>query len=323
MTDRLRQDPQVTVVIAAWNAGGTIARAIESALAQTLPVEVVVVDDRSSDDTRTLAEALAVDEPRLTVLCQAENGGPSAARNRAIAASRAPWIAVLDSDDWMEPGRLATLVELAERHGADFMADDLWKLDEGAPVAERRLMLGNVSGPTRVTAADFVRSNLSAAYGGRREMGFLKPLMSRGFLEREGLAYDPEIRLGEDYVLYTQALLCRAVFMLTGPAGYVATVRPESLSGRHPTEAHAHLVAADRAMLARTDLPAEIRRALEAHLMEQRKKWAWRRLIDAVRETDPVAALRCFWAPPQVTLDLFRRLAREALTRLRRRTGMG
>lgn len=106
-------------------------------------------------------------------------------------------------------------------------------------------MLGGVTGPTPVTAMDFVVSNLSAAHGGRREMGFLKPLMSRSFLERQGLVYDPGIRLGEDYVLYAQALLCGAVFLLTEPAGYVATVRPDSLSGRHPTEAHAHLVAAD------------------------------------------------------------------------------
>lgn len=104
MADRLQTPPRVTVVIAAWNAETTILRAIDSALAQTVPVEVVVVDDRSTDDTRALAEGRASCDPRLTVLSQAENGGPSAARNRAIAESHAPWIAVLDSDDWMEPG---------------------------------------------------------------------------------------------------------------------------------------------------------------------------------------------------------------------------
>ena len=323
MTDPRRDDPEVTVVIAAWNAETTIDRAIESALAQTVPVEVVVVDDHSGDETRARAAALADSEPRLTVLAQPVNGGPSAARNRAIETSRAPWITVLDADDWMEPARLGRLLELAERHGADFMADDLWKLDEGAPISERRRMLGDVAGPTPVTAAEFVACNLSADHGKRREMGFLKPLMSRRFLTRHGLSYDPGIRLGEDYVLYTEALLCGAVFLLTAPAGYVATVRPGSLSGRHPTEAHADLVRADRALLTRADLSRATREALEAHLMEHRKKWAWRRLIDAVRDADPSAALRCFWGPPQVALDLFGRLAREALARARRRAGMG
>ena len=323
MTDQPRSEPRVTVVIAAWNAEGTILRAIESALAQTVPVEVVVVDDCSTDGTRRLAETRAESDPRLTVLRQSVNGGPSAARNRAIEASRAPWIAVLDSDDWMEPERLARLLRLAEGHAADFMADDLWKVDEGAPLSERRPMLGHVTGTVPVSAADFVSSNLSARHGGRREMGFLKPLMSRAFLERHGLNYDPGIRLGEDYVIYTQALLDGAVFMLTEPAGYVATVRPGSLSGRHPTEAHAHLVAADRNLLSHKDLSAATRKALEAHLMEQRKKWAWRRLIDAVRDADAIAALCCFWAPPQVTLDLLGRVLREALARLGRRAGMG
>lgn len=323
MTDQGRNDPQVTVVIAAWNAEETIIRAIDSALSQTVPVEVIVVDDRSTDNTPTLAENRAKDDPRLTVLCQPENAGPSAARNRAIAAGRAPWIAILDSDDWMEPDRLARLLDLAARHGADFMADDLWKLDVGAPEATRRPMLGDVTGMIPVTSAEFVASNLSAGHGGRREMGFVKPLMSRSFLDRHGLNYDPNIRLGEDYVIYMQALLEGAVFLLTGPTGYVATVRPNSLSGHHPTEAHAHLVAADRALLARKDLSADTRRALEAHMMEQYKKWAWRKLIDAVRAADPVAALRCFWAPPQVTVDLFGRLIREAVVRARRRTGAG
>ena len=323
MTDRGPADPTVTVVIAAWNAETTIMRAVDSALAQSVPVEVIVVDDCSTDATAALVGQAAARDPRLTLLRQDRNGGPAAARNRAIAESGAPWITVLDSDDWMEPERLALLVELAESRDADFVADDLWKVDEGAPVSERRAMLGGVSGTHALGAAEFVLSNLSAGHGGRREMGFLKPLMSRRFLERHGLTYDPRIRLGEDYVLYANALLDGARFLLTGPAGYVATVRRSSLSGRHPTEAHAHLAAADRAMLGRRDLSPDVRRAIEAHLLEQRRKLAWRRLIDAKGATDPIAAARCFWAPPKVCLDLLGRLTNETLARLRRRAGTG
>ncbi|CTQ32698.1 glycosyltransferase family 2 protein [Jannaschia rubra] len=312
--------PQAAVVIAAWNAGATIDRAIDSALAQTVPVEVLVVDDASDDDTA--ARAMAHGDPRLRVLRQPRNMGPSAARNRAIDESRAPWIAVLDADDRMEPERLARMTVTARDTGADFLADDLWKQPEGAPEAERSRLLSDESiGTVPVDAAAFIRANLSARHGGRREMGFLKPLMSRAFLDHHDLRYDPGIRLGEDFVLYARALLAGARFVLTDPMGYVAHVRPGSLSGQHPTEAHGHLVAADRAMLALPGLDAPTRAALRAHMMEQHKKWAWRRMIDAVRASDPRAAAACFRAPPQVGVDLIGRLGREVGRRLLSRRG--
>ena len=323
MTDPLGSAPLVTIVIAAWNARDTILRAVDSALAQTVPVEVVVVDDGSTDDTLALARTRVEPGLRLTVLAQRANMGPSAARNRAIAESGAPWIAVLDADDRMLPDRMERLIAEAVRHGSDFMADDLWKLPEGAPETDKHPMIGGLTAPMPLSAAEFVASNLSSRHGGRREMGFLKPLMARAFLDRHGLSYDPDIRLGEDYVLYTQALLAGARFWLAPPAGYVAFVRTTSLSGSHPTRAHADLIRADRAMLARADLDVGVRRALEAHLMEQRKKWAWRRLIDAKRGSNLAAAARCFWAPPAVGIDLLRRLALAAGQRMRqpRRSG--
>ncbi|MEM8851912.1 MAG: glycosyltransferase family 2 protein [Pseudomonadota bacterium] len=311
------QSPLVTVVIAAWNAEQTLARAIDSAVAQTIPVEVIVVDDASTDGTAALADRLAAEAPAVQVLRQARNAGPSAARNRAITESRAPWIAVLDADDRMAPDRLSILLETARKTNADFVADDLWKQAEGAPDDQRHRMLSDeMLGIVPLDAEAFIRGNLSARHGGRRELGFLKPLMSRAFLAQHGLRYDPTIRLGEDFVLYAQALLRGARCVLTDPAGYVATVRPGSLSGQHPTEAHAHLIEADLAMLAWPDLPNGVRAALHAHLLEQRKKWAWRRLIDAVRTSDMRAAMGCFWAPPQVGADLLARLGREAVGRL-------
>lgn len=315
--------PEVTVIMAAWNAQATVVRAIRSALDQTVPLEIVVVDDCSSDRTLALIEELAMREPRLKVLRQAYNQGPAAARNRALVESRAEWVTVLDSDDWMESGRLAALLAFARHRNADFVADDIWKIDEGSPVSERRAMLGDVGDPQILSAERFVSSNLTAEHGGRREMGFLKPLMRRQFLLQNELRYDEAIRLGEDYVLYTKALLDGAVFVLVPPAGYVATVRSTSLSGRHATDVHARLAAADRDMLCRQDLPAATKQALEAHLLEQRRKLAWRQLIDAVRDADPVAAARCFWAPPRVVVDLLSRLTRESITRVRQRVGMG
>lgn len=316
--------PQVSVLIAAWRAEATLARAIDSALAQTVAVEVMVIDDASPDGTAQVAHASAASDPRVQVFRQNTNLGPSAARNEGLSRTQAPWVTVLDADDFFcTTDRLERLVAIAKAENADFVADDLWKVAEEDPNGPRTTMLSDTPiGTQHLDAAAFVTGNLSSRHGGRRELGFLKPLMSRAFLTEHGLSYDPQIRLGEDYVLYASALISGARFVLTDPLGYSAVVRPDSLSGQHPTEAHERLIAADRTLLALPEVDPPTRAALRAHLMEQRKKWAWRRLIDAKGAADPSAALACFWAPPAVIADLLARLGREVTTRIGRRLGM-
>ncbi len=96
---------RVSVVIPAWNRAATIARAIGSALAQDpSPLEVIVVDDGSTDATPEVVAAIG--DPRLSLITQA-NGGVAAARNLGIAEARGELVAFLDSDDEWLPGKLA------------------------------------------------------------------------------------------------------------------------------------------------------------------------------------------------------------------------
>ena len=93
----------VSVIIPAYNVGRIVGRAIESALAQTAPpLEIIVVDDGSSDDTGAVAEQYGA---KVRVLRQA-NAGPAAARNRGARAAAGDWLAFLDSDDAWLPTKL-------------------------------------------------------------------------------------------------------------------------------------------------------------------------------------------------------------------------
>ena len=93
----------LSVVIPTYNCGAFVGQAIDSALAQTYPaVEVVVVDDGSTDDT---AERLRAYGGRIRVVTQ-ENRGLSAARNAGIAAAGGTYVALLDSDDAFHPRKL-------------------------------------------------------------------------------------------------------------------------------------------------------------------------------------------------------------------------
>jgi len=122
--------PIATIVIPAWNAEGFVAEAVQSALRQTEPdIEVLAVDDCSTDGTAALLEALARDDPRLRVLRSRINGGPGAACNLGYAQARGEWVTVLDADDLYLPTRIERLVALAEAAGADMIADNLLQQD--------------------------------------------------------------------------------------------------------------------------------------------------------------------------------------------------
>ncbi len=101
------------VVIPAYNAAATLARALDSVFAQTLlPVEVVVVDDGSPD--RAAIETVVARYGQRVRLLQRENGGPAAARNDGARASSASWIAFLDADDAWLPEKMQRQLELGE-----------------------------------------------------------------------------------------------------------------------------------------------------------------------------------------------------------------
>src|SRR5690606_9522045 len=118
--------PRVSIVMANYNGAAHIAAAVRSVLRQTeTSLELIVSDDGSDDDSLACARAAADGDPRLVVVGAKRRSGPAAARNRALAVARGGWLAIVDNDDYIEPGRLARLIDAAEADGADIAADDL------------------------------------------------------------------------------------------------------------------------------------------------------------------------------------------------------
>lgn len=103
----------VSVIIPAYNAAWCVAKAIDSALAQTYALtEVLVVDDGSTDETATVVEAYGA---RVRLLRQA-NGGLSSARNLGIRNARGEYVAFLDADDYWLPAKLERQINLMRAH---------------------------------------------------------------------------------------------------------------------------------------------------------------------------------------------------------------
>ena len=112
-TDR----PTVTVVIPCFNYGRFLPEAVTSVLSQDgVEVDVVVVDDRSTDDSLAVARALAVDHPAVRVLAHDTNQGPVATFNDGLEFVTGEFLVRLDADDLLTPGSLARAAALAHSY---------------------------------------------------------------------------------------------------------------------------------------------------------------------------------------------------------------
>lgn len=95
-------EPLVSVIIPAYNCAGLISRAIDSALIQKVPLEVIVVNDGSEDDLDQVMETYR-DNPALSYVKNETNLGASGSRNKGVAMARGEYVAFLDADDyWAE-----------------------------------------------------------------------------------------------------------------------------------------------------------------------------------------------------------------------------
>jgi len=119
--------PLVSVIIPAYNSGTYLGDAIDSMRAQTLrDIEIIVVDDGSTDDSLAVARARAALDPRVRVIARATpSGRPSVPRNEAMRAARGRYIALLDADDVSTEHRLESAVDAMTRTGARFAFTDM------------------------------------------------------------------------------------------------------------------------------------------------------------------------------------------------------
>lgn len=305
---------EVTLVIPCYNAADTITRTIESALAQTVPVRIIVVDDCSTDNSFQVVSALAEKHAQIKLFRQAVNGGPGKARNTGLRLAETEWVAGLDSDDFLLPERTERLLAHVRGREVDFLMDDIIRIWPGQEPADGvRVWRDDPVGTVQMGLAEFVRENTLKHTGFRREIGYLKPLMRTAFLRKHSLEFREDMRLAEDYEFYARALVAGARLEVIDPCGYIALNREGSLSKAVPTKAMEKVVAADRALLAAPGLSSDARAALREHLAQSQVDLQWMRLIDAVRARSVPAALGVFFTPPPVAAGVVQRLVKHVL----------
>jgi succinoglycan biosynthesis protein ExoO len=219
---------RIAVIIASYNVAGCISRAIQSAQNQTVsPTEIIVSDDCSSDGTVEIVARLAETDPRIRLLISERNTGPGAARNRAIEATDADWIAVLDGDDAWKPRRLERLLEVSAQGDCAIVVDNYTRFDDSTGRE-----LGDAFYDTRpvslLTAPRFIASEHPL---GRVRFGLLKPMVRRKFLLEHGISYPTQINLAEDFHFFARVLLEGGKALLLNEAHYIYTLPQSPVSG--------------------------------------------------------------------------------------------
>jgi succinoglycan biosynthesis protein ExoO len=311
--------PDVTFVIAAYNAEDTIRRAIESALAQRgVSVEVIVADDRSSDSTAAIAGSFP--DERVRVVTLDGNRGPGGARNAALVIAKGRWIAVLDSDDTVFPGRIARMITRAENAGAIAAVDNIEVIKEREARGETMFRLDQLAKIHEITLADFIASNL--VFKTTFNFGYMKPIFVRRFIETHGLRYEENLPIGEDYIFLASILAKGGKCVVEPSVGYAYHVRPGSISRVLESHHITSMLEADKTFLEKFELDADARVAQvrRTRSLEQAKSFLSlvnhikRRSIGGIIEVvmkDPVA-LRHLSMPIGVRL---RRLIPSALSK--------
>ncbi len=113
----------ISVIVPVYNVKPWIGRCLDSIMAQTYPcLEIIVVDDGSTDGSGRICEEYAARDKRIQVLHLPENRGPSAARNQGIVKAKGAYLSFIDSDDCAKPDLLEKLYRNLVEHRADISA---------------------------------------------------------------------------------------------------------------------------------------------------------------------------------------------------------
>ena len=271
----------VSVIIATYNVENYIQRSVDSALASVdVNVEVIIVDDCSTDNTWSLLQE--IDDSRVHVYQLPQNSGPSVARNEALSHCKGEWVAVLDGDDAFEPQRLSRLLATARNKEADWVIDNLTIVQE---IDDTRIpMFKNFDQYDTISLGDYIAGN---RFGGKDyPLGYTKPFISRSFLEKHSLRYNPEIRIGEDYIFMAEALALGAKCITENSSGYLYTVRAGSISHRIKPEDIQVIQHIDAQFISKYPLEGKALKAQKKRQANLKEMYAFTLLVDAIKSKD-------------------------------------
>lgn len=207
-------NPEVSVIILAYNTEEYITKAIKSALEQTENnIELIIVDDGSKDKTLEIIKTFS--DKRIKILVNKKNLGQNFSTNLAIGKAQGNWITRLDSDDWYAVDRLEKLLNIAYSQNIDMIADDVYFIQDGKTSPWSTLLTQSrykVKNNIKISPISFVEKDIPGVWS--LPLGLTKPLIKREFITKHKIQNQENILIGGDFWLYLTCLAHGANFLL-------------------------------------------------------------------------------------------------------------
>ncbi|MDQ1045533.1 glycosyltransferase family 2 protein [Streptomyces sp. V4I2] len=225
--------PDVSVIIGAYEAMPYLVDCLASVEAQTIDptrIEVIAVDDGSTDGTGEYLEEFAARAAMpVTVIRQDNSGGPSGPRNVGLGKAAGRYVFFLDADDRLGPEALQRMVAMADENGTDVVLGKVEGVNRSAP----KSMWGTSVGRTDVFSSN-IKFTLSA-----------QKLFRRSLLEHHSMRFDESLFTGED-ALFTMEAYLRAdgVSVVADHTCYYLVGRED---GKHVTKSGSYVLRFDSA----------------------------------------------------------------------------
>lgn len=203
----------ISVIIPVYNAEPYLDRCLSSVCDQKhRDLDIIVVEDGSSDRCPQICDEWAAKDSRIRVVHKKHGPGVAAARNAGLDRVRGDWVAWVDSDDWIEPDYLFTLMSAIEQSGADF----------------------GVALPCRDSAAPAKVLHGTKAILREQLQGF-RPVLLNTLIKAERFqnVRFRDFRIGEDTTLLTEIAYASQMEVLIGSQGYHHLYREDSVSHEH------------------------------------------------------------------------------------------
>ncbi len=230
--------PKLSVIIPVYNVEKYLGMCINSIMTQTYSdLEIILVDDGSTDNSPQLCEEFSKKDPRIKVINQT-NSGVSAARNTGIAAATCDYITFVDSDDWLHRDMYLNMTEILERHPRTdgVMCDFATVKNNTAQQITSQLREGLYTKkdiireiyPTLLVTEDFSRLPIVSA---------CTCIFKRSFILENNIQFDESLRYSEDYLFMADVMThCDSYYYLKNFSGYHYRQYEDSRSKKYQPE---------------------------------------------------------------------------------------
>ena len=240
-------NPLVSIIVPVYNAQKGLSRCLESICGQTYQeLEIIVLNDGSTDDSLAICEQFRAKDPRIVVVDK-ENEGVSCTRNAGLVLAHGDYIQFADSDDALDPDYTQNLVQAALEHNADLVIAPYWmvipsnssKTGHALETLQTSLGIEPEAPKTEVHKYGFLPQGVYSREDYARRLmqqpasfyyGVLwNKLYRRDILADHHLQFTSEVRWAEDLVFNLEYILYANVFVSISKAGYHYVQNPQSI----------------------------------------------------------------------------------------------